>query len=63
MFALEDGVVYRTFALNARGLNALRSVCQWLERAPLGRNEGEISWFRPTGRRATGRRRQTAAAP
>src|SRR5258708_6003224 len=38
-FALEDGVVYRTYAAYARGLDALWGMYPWLARAPLGRNE------------------------
>jgi predicted dithiol-disulfide oxidoreductase (DUF899 family) len=30
----------------ARGTDALWSMWQWLDRAPLGRNEGDMSWFR-----------------
>jgi predicted dithiol-disulfide oxidoreductase (DUF899 family) len=44
-FALEDGVVYHTYSAYARGLDGLWSMYQWLDRAPLGRNETGI-WFR-----------------
>ncbi len=44
-FALDDGVVYHTYSAYARGLDALRGMWQWLDRAPLGRNEGDLSWF------------------
>jgi predicted dithiol-disulfide oxidoreductase (DUF899 family) len=44
-FALEDGVVYHTYSAYARGLDSLWGIYQWLDRAPLGRNETEI-WFR-----------------
>src|SRR5215831_3903152 len=44
-FALEDGVVYHTYSAYARGLDALWGMYQWLDRAPLGRNETE-SWLR-----------------
>jgi predicted dithiol-disulfide oxidoreductase (DUF899 family) len=44
-FALEDGVVYHTYSAYARGLDGLWSMYQWLDRAPLGRNESGI-WFR-----------------
>jgi predicted dithiol-disulfide oxidoreductase (DUF899 family) len=44
-FALEDGVVYHTYSAYARGLDALWPMWQWLDRAPLGRNEGDLSWF------------------
>jgi predicted dithiol-disulfide oxidoreductase (DUF899 family) len=45
-FALEDGVVYHTYSAYARGLDALWNMWQWLDRVPLGRNEGDMSWFR-----------------
>jgi len=38
-FALKDGVVYHTYSAYARGLDALWGMYQWLDRAPLGRNE------------------------
>ena len=38
-FALEDGVAYHTYSTYARGLDALWGMYQWLDRAPLGRNE------------------------
>ena len=44
-FALEDGVVYHTYSAYARGLDGLWGMYQWLDRAPLGRNESGI-WFR-----------------
>ena len=51
VFALDDGVVYHTYSAYARGLDALWGMYQWLDRAPLGRNEastddGPLSWFR-----------------
>jgi predicted dithiol-disulfide oxidoreductase (DUF899 family) len=49
-FALEDGAVYHTYSAYARGLDALWTMWQWLDRAPFGRNEGDMSWF---GRRDT----------
>jgi predicted dithiol-disulfide oxidoreductase (DUF899 family) len=45
-FAREDGVVYHTYSAYARGVDALWGMWQWLDRAPLGRNEGDVSWFR-----------------
>jgi predicted dithiol-disulfide oxidoreductase (DUF899 family) len=47
MFALRDGQVFHTYSAYARGLDAMWGVYQWLDRAPLGRNEhaGE-SWMR-----------------
>jgi len=44
-FALEGGVVYQTYSAFARGLDALWGMYQWLDRAPLGRNETGL-WFR-----------------
>ena len=44
-FALEDGHVYHTYSAYARGLDALWTMWQWLDRAPLGRNQGDMSWF------------------
>jgi predicted dithiol-disulfide oxidoreductase (DUF899 family) len=44
-FVLEDGVVYHTYSAYARGLDGLWGMYQWLDRAPLGRNETG-SWFR-----------------
>jgi len=41
-FALEDGIVYHTYSAYARGLDSLWGIYQWLDRAPLGRNETEI---------------------
>lgn len=45
-FALDDGVVHHTYSAYARGLDAMWTMWQWLDRAPLGRNEGDYSWFR-----------------
>jgi predicted dithiol-disulfide oxidoreductase (DUF899 family) len=45
-FALEDGVVYHTYSSYARGLDALWGMYQWLDRAPLGRNESGVWWRR-----------------
>ena len=45
-FALEDAVVYHTYSAYSRGVDALWTMWQWLDRAPLGRNEGDNSWFR-----------------
>ena len=46
-FALQDGVVYHTYSTFSRGLDGLWGVYQWLDRAPLGRNEGDPPefWF------------------
>lgn len=44
-FAREDGTVFHTYSTYARGGDALWSMYQWLDRAPLGRNETP-GWFR-----------------
>ncbi|WP_043767630.1 DUF899 domain-containing protein [Algiphilus aromaticivorans] len=45
-FVLEDGVVYHTYSAYARGLDDLWSMYQWLDRAPMGRNEHGVWWRR-----------------
>lgn len=46
-FALQDGVVHHTYSAYARGMDALWGVYQWLDRAPLGRNEADDpGWMR-----------------
>ena len=45
-FARDDSGVYHTYSAYARGFDALWPMWQWLDRAPLGRNEGDLSWFR-----------------
>ena len=45
-FALDDGVVYHTYSTYARGLDVLWGAYQWLDRAPLGRNETGFWWRR-----------------
>jgi predicted dithiol-disulfide oxidoreductase (DUF899 family) len=45
-FVLDDGVVYHTYSAYSRGVDALWNMWQWLDRAPLGRNEDDYSWFR-----------------
>jgi predicted dithiol-disulfide oxidoreductase (DUF899 family) len=45
-FALEDGVVYHTYSTYARGLDGLWGMYQWLDRAPMGRNEEGVWWRR-----------------
>jgi predicted dithiol-disulfide oxidoreductase (DUF899 family) len=45
-FVLESGVVYHTYSTYARGLDGLWGAYQWLDRAPLGRNEAGIWWRR-----------------
>jgi predicted dithiol-disulfide oxidoreductase (DUF899 family) len=45
-FVLEDGTVYHTYSAYARGLDGLWGMYQWLDRAPLGRNEDGFWWRR-----------------
>jgi predicted dithiol-disulfide oxidoreductase (DUF899 family) len=45
-FILEDGLVYHAYSTYARGLDGLWGMYQWLDRAPLGRNETGIWWRR-----------------
>jgi predicted dithiol-disulfide oxidoreductase (DUF899 family) len=45
-FALEDGVVYHTYSAYERGIDGLWGMYQWLDRAPLGRNETGLWWHR-----------------
>ncbi len=44
-FALVGGVVYHSYSTFSRGLDGLWGMYQWLDRAPLGRNERDY-WFR-----------------
>ena len=44
-FALEDDAVFHTYSAYERGLDVLWNMWQWLDRAPGGRNEGDLSWF------------------
>lgn len=44
-FTLVDGIVYHTYSAYARGLDGLWGIYQWLDRAPLGRNENGF-WMR-----------------
>lgn len=45
-FVLEDGVIYHTYSAYARGLDGVWSMYQWLDRAPMGRNETGPWWRR-----------------
>jgi predicted dithiol-disulfide oxidoreductase (DUF899 family) len=45
-FVLDDGVVYHTYSTYERGVDALWGMYQWLDRAPLGRNEQGFWWRR-----------------
>jgi predicted dithiol-disulfide oxidoreductase (DUF899 family) len=44
-FALDDGAVYHTYSAYARGVEILMGFYPLLDRAPLGRNEGESEEF------------------
>jgi len=43
-FAMQDGEIYHTYSSYARGLDGLWGMYQWLDRAPLGRNEQGVWW-------------------
>jgi predicted dithiol-disulfide oxidoreductase (DUF899 family) len=43
-FVLEDGVVYHSYSSYSRGVDSLWGMYQWLDRAPLGRNESGVWW-------------------
>ena len=45
-FVQKDGTVYHTYSSYARGLDGLWGAYQWLDRAPLGRNEEGGIWWR-----------------
>jgi len=45
-FVLDDGIVYHTYAAYSRGVDGLWGMYQWLDRAPLGRNETGMWWRR-----------------
>jgi predicted dithiol-disulfide oxidoreductase (DUF899 family) len=45
-FALAEGTVYHTYSTYGRGLDILWGMYQWLDRAPLGRNESGMWWRR-----------------
>jgi predicted dithiol-disulfide oxidoreductase (DUF899 family) len=45
-FIRQDGTVYHTYSAYARGLDGLWGMYQWLDRAPLGRNETGMWWHR-----------------
>ena len=44
-FAREGGDVFHAYSAYSRGLDSLWTMWQWLDRAPQGRNEGDLSWF------------------
>jgi predicted dithiol-disulfide oxidoreductase (DUF899 family) len=45
-FVMQDGAIYHTYSTYARGLDGLWGAYQWLDRAPLGRNENGVWWKR-----------------
>jgi predicted dithiol-disulfide oxidoreductase (DUF899 family) len=46
-FVVEDGDIYHAYSAYARGLDGLWGMYQWLDRAPLGRNEeGAGLWWK-----------------
>src|SRR5579872_1379721 len=45
-FIIEDGQIYHTYSTYARGLDGLWGAYQWLDRAPLGRNEDGGVWWK-----------------
>jgi len=45
-FALQDGAVHLTYSTYERGVDILWGMYQWLDRAPLGRNEAGLWWHR-----------------
>ena len=45
-FVLEEDQVYHSYSTYARGLDILWGAYQWLDRAPLGRNESEGLWWK-----------------
>ena len=45
-FVLQDGEVFHSYSTYGRGLDGLWGAYQWLDRAPLGRNEQGFWWRR-----------------
>ncbi len=45
-FAIQDGAIYHTYSTYARGLDGLWGAYQWLDRAPMGRNEEKGPWWK-----------------
>jgi predicted dithiol-disulfide oxidoreductase (DUF899 family) len=45
-FVRKDGITYHAYSAYARGLDGLWGAYQWLDRAPLGRNETGMWWRR-----------------
>ncbi len=45
-FVRDAGAIFHTYSTYARGLDGLWGAYQWLDRAPLGRNETGVWWRR-----------------
>lgn len=45
-FVLNEGTIYHTYSSYARGLDGIWGMYQWLDRAPMGRNENGVWWRR-----------------
>jgi predicted dithiol-disulfide oxidoreductase (DUF899 family) len=45
-FVLEGDEIYHTYSTYGRGLDILWGAYQWLDRAPLGRNESDGVWWK-----------------
>jgi predicted dithiol-disulfide oxidoreductase (DUF899 family) len=45
-FVLDEGEIFHSYSTYARGLDVLWGAYQWLDRAPLGRNEQGVWWKR-----------------
>ena len=45
-FIHEGGEIYHSYSTYSRGLDGLWGAYQWLDRAPLGRNEQGVWWLR-----------------
>ncbi len=43
-FVMKDGDIYHTYSSYSRGLDGVWGMYQWLDRAPLGRNEEGVWW-------------------
>src|ERR1700730_1471386 len=44
-FTRDGDDVFHTYSAYSRGLDGLWTMWQWLDRAPQGRNEADLSWF------------------
>jgi len=45
-FVLEGDSIYHCYSTYGRGLDILWGTYQWLDRAPLGRNEADGTWWK-----------------